>query len=91
MNLESVPLDNAIRVGSIDFEPEGIEKAEKLTLEVALTGTPYVNSWDILGLPGSRWNQCRMKVKITEHLDSETLEALEMGKSVLLADPWPCK
>ncbi len=83
MHMDLVPIGNAIRVGSLVFGLDGIEMAQKLTLEVTLAGTPYANSWDIWVYP-KQVDPKPDEVKITEQLDKEALDALQMGKPVLL-------
>ena len=83
MILDRVPIDNAIKVGTVEFDLKGIEKAQKLKLEVSLDKTPHVNSWDIWVYPEKVRAEPR-DVYITEQLDEKSLESLARGKSVLL-------
>lgn len=88
MEKELVEIDNAIRVGSIDFDLRDIKTAQKLTLEVSLDGTPYANSWDIWVYPKMVLQESAPPspdgIMISEQLNEETMEALQLGKSVLL-------
>jgi hypothetical protein len=83
MEKEEVPVDNGVQVGSLAFDLNRLDTAQKLTLEVSLDGTPYVNSWDIWVYP-KQVDPNPLEVRVTGQLDKEALHALQLGKSVLL-------
>ncbi len=83
LEMDEVPVDNAIPAGSIEFDLQDIIAAQKLTLEVQAERRGIANSWefwvypsDIQPLPG--------EVYITETMDSKAKDILEKGGSVLL-------
>ncbi len=43
---DTIGIGNCIPVGTYLFDPAGIQKAQKLTLEVSIENTPYRNKWD---------------------------------------------
>lgn len=78
-----IPVDNAIWVGSVEYDLREITRAEKLALQVSLENTPYSNHWDfwvypevIEADPGT--------VFITDRWDQEARNRLSNGGSVLL-------
>ena len=80
---DAIPVDNAIPVGSIDFDLQDITAAQRLTLEVIAEGTSISNSWDFW-VYTSDIEPDRGEVYITERLDGKAEGVLEDGGSVLL-------
>ncbi|MEN8202549.1 MAG: sugar-binding domain-containing protein [Bacteroidota bacterium] len=80
---EDVPVDNAIPLGSLEYDLKEITSAEKLTLTVCVEGTPYSNAWDLWVYPQSLKPQ-KEKVRITDKLDRKARSVLDKGGSVLL-------
>jgi len=80
---DKIPIDNATTIGSIDFALDHISEAGKLTLQVALEGTPFSNSWDIWVYP-SRLDMVSGDILITNRLDPAAESVLSEGGSVLL-------
>jgi hypothetical protein len=83
LEMEKIPIDNAIPAGSIDFDLQDINAASKLTLEVHAVGTGISNSWDFWVYP-SDIKTDPGEVHITDRLDMEAEGILENGGSVLL-------
>ena len=80
---DTIKIGNCIPVGTFSFDPAGILKARKLTLEVSLEDTPYRNKWDFWIYP-SQNEIDKGNVLITDKLDKNSEEALRKGGSVLL-------
>jgi len=80
---EEIPVDNAIPLGSIEYDLHQISAAEKLTLRISLENTPYSNAWDLWVYPSSL-NPDKGKVLITDKLDRKAKKVLDTGGSVLL-------
>ena len=83
LEIDKIPVDNAIPAGSIDMDLQGITAANKLTLEVQAEGRSISNSWDFWVYP-SAIKPDKREVHITDRLDMETKGILENGGSVLL-------
>lgn len=83
LEIDKIPVDNAIPAGSIDMDLQGITAANKLTLEVQAEGRSISNSWDFWVYP-SVIKPDQGEVHITDRLDMETKGILENGGSVLL-------
>ncbi len=81
--LKSVPRDNALVLGTVDFELKDIPKAGKYRLEVSLPGTEFRNFWDFWVYPESSTADPQ-EVWVTEQLDKKALRKLNKGASVLL-------
>jgi hypothetical protein len=80
---DTIKIGNCIPVGTFSFDPAGILKARKLTLEVSLEDTPYRNKWDFWIYP-SQNEIDNGNVLITDKLDKNSEETLRKGGSVLL-------
>jgi hypothetical protein len=80
---DTIKIGNCIPVGTFSFDPAGILKARKLTLEVSLEDTPYRNKWDFWIYP-SQNEIDKGNVLITDKLDKNSVETLRKGGSVLL-------
>jgi hypothetical protein len=80
---DEVPVDNAIHLGYMDFDLQGISQAQKLTLQVSAEGTNISNNWDFWVYPADiePWPG---KVHITDRLDAKAEAILADGGSVLL-------
>ncbi len=81
--IAKIPVDNALPVGSIDFDLQNITVAQKLTLEVGAEGKGISNSWDFWVYP-SDIQPDQGEVHITDRLDLKAMNILENGGSVLL-------
>lgn len=74
-------LGNNGNLGDIEFEVK-VDKAEKLMITLALSGTDYMNSWPVWMYP-KEVKVSSEKVVVTESLKEAKL-ALDKGKTVLL-------
>ena len=81
--MDTLRIGNCIPVGSFSFDPAGIIKAQKLTLEVSLANTPYINKWDFWIYPSQNEIDNAI-VLVTDKLDKNAEETLRKGGSVLL-------
>jgi len=80
---DTIETGNCIPVGTYSFDPAGILKAQKLTLEVSVRNTTYKNKWDIWFYPSQ--NEIEPgNILITDKLDKKSEETLRTGGSVLL-------
>lgn len=78
-----IEIGNCQTLGVIECPLQGIEKAERLTLEVKIEGTEAVNDWDFWVYPAVKADKLG-EVYITDTLDSEALKRLENGGKVLI-------
>jgi hypothetical protein len=83
LEIDDMPVDNALAVGSVDFDLQKITAAKKLILEVYAEGTNISNSWDFWVYP-SDIEPDPGEVHITGRLDKKAEGILEDGGSVLL-------
>jgi hypothetical protein len=83
LELDKIPVDNAIPAGSVDFDLQGITAAKKLILEVYSERRNISNSWDFWVYPADI-EPDRDEVYITRNLDIKAEAILEDGGSVLL-------
>lgn len=79
---QNYPIDNGLYVGKIAYELSSIEKASKLSIEVKVSGTTYLNDWNIWVYPAAL-SENTGNVLITSSC-LEALTALRIGKNVLL-------
>lgn len=78
-----IALGNCIGLGRIDVDLNGIEKAEKLTLEVTVDN--YSNSWDVFVYPAVKENiEGEEAIRVVQTLDATTRKYLQDGGNVLL-------
>jgi|WetSurMetagenome_2_1015567.scaffolds.fasta_scaffold00005_4 hypothetical protein len=82
MSMDEIINGNNI-IGVFARDLEEVDKAEKLKLEVSISGTPYKNQWDIWIYP-AEMNVNPGNVFITDKLDDITLGKLKSGDKVLL-------
>jgi len=80
--LNNVPVDNCIPVTSLSLDLSDITGAQKLTLEVAVEKTSFINSWDFWVYPVMPDVE-NGNVLITDSFDSRAVEELNNGGSVL--------
>jgi hypothetical protein len=83
METALVPVNNAFKIGELNYSLKDISKAGKYRLQVSIEGTEYRNSWDFWVYPLSP-DPDPEKVWITEELDKKALKKLSRGGSVLL-------
>ncbi|TFG42577.1 MAG: beta-galactosidase, partial [Bacteroidia bacterium] len=70
---DTIEIGNCIPVGTYSFDPAGILKAQKLTLEVSVQNTSYKNKWDIWIYP-SQNEIDKGNILITDKLDKTSEE-----------------
>jgi len=70
------------RIGSISVPLEGVSKAERFTIEVAMLGTDIANDWSFWVYPSSADLTLPSGVVVTDHWDTAE-EMLKNGRSVL--------
>ncbi len=83
----TIPLGNGFPLGKITARLENVKAPAKLTITVALKGTPYENNWDIWVYPKEFEIEAPKNVLVTERFDEQTIAALEKGRKVLLMPP----
>jgi hypothetical protein len=83
MTIDEIKIGNGIPVGLFAMDIKGITAARKLTFEVSIAGTPFINRWDFWVYP--EVTECDFgKVYITDALDNKAEDFLRKGGSVLL-------
>lgn len=79
-----IPIGNLNRIGKIEFPLNNIDMAQKLVLEVGISGTDAKNTWNFWVYP-SNVSIVNNDVYITDSLDMKALDILEKGGNVLIA------
>jgi hypothetical protein len=82
-NKDVIEIGNCISIGSVSVSLANCSKAQKLTLEVSIKGTPFKNKWDFWVYPANQEIKTG-NVLITENLDEKAEDVLKQGGSVLL-------
>lgn len=78
-----IPLGNAIKLGKVSFPLASITNAEKLTLEVSVGSS--TNGWDFWVYPANKPAiSGEENIRVVQQLDTQTIQFLENGGSVLL-------
>jgi hypothetical protein len=80
---DSIGIGNCAEIGLYQMDLSDLKKAQKLTLEVLLSDTPYKNSWDFWVYPADQEVK-KGRVMVTDKLDKNAEEELKRGGSVLL-------
>ena len=80
---DSVEIGNCISLGSLSFDLAGINKAQKLTLEVSVEKSDIRNRWDFWVYPAKQ-EPVIGNVLVTDRLDKKAESVLKKGGSVLL-------
>ena len=83
MTMDKIDIGNGVPVGLFAMDIPGISDARKLTFEVSVTGTPFVNRWDFWVYPEVGETDAG-EVYIAEDLDKSAEDVLRKGGSVLL-------
>lgn len=79
----TIPLGNGFKLGDINVNLDGMEKAQKLTLTVKVAD--FSNSWDIWVYPFKKEKTPNgEQLRIVSELDEVTITYLENGGKVLL-------
>ncbi|SHI58843.1 Glycosyl hydrolases family 2, TIM barrel domain [Arenibacter nanhaiticus] len=80
-NLESGSLTD---IGSFKFPLKSIDRAQQLTISLALENSHFKNTWDIWVYPSQLPNTDESEIYFTHSLDSKAMKALEKGRKVML-------
>lgn len=83
MNMDEIKIGNGIIAGVFSMDIEGFSDAQKLTFEVTVAGTPFMNRWNLWVYPEVIVNDPE-EVYITEKLDRKAEDVLNRKGSVLL-------
>lgn len=78
----TIPLGNAIPLGTIKQSLQTVQRPERLTLTVSIG--EYQNSWDVFVYPASLPVNAS-EILVTHELDAKALETLNKGGKVLLS------
>jgi hypothetical protein len=83
MTMDEIKIGNGVPVGLFTMDIKAITGARKLTFEVSIAGTTFINHWDFWVYPED--NECDFgKVYVTDVLNEKTEDFLQKGGSVLL-------
>jgi hypothetical protein len=80
---EEIKIGNGITAGSVSMDLSGIISPQKLTLEVSVKNTSFINRWDFWVYP-AKLEITPGKILISDKIDKKTEETLRKGGSVLL-------
>jgi hypothetical protein len=80
---DRIEIGNCSSIGIYQMDLADMKKAQKLTLEVILTNTPFKNKWDFWVYPAAQ-DVKKGEVLVTDKLDNEAELTLKKGGSVLL-------
>ena len=80
---DRIKIGNCSEIGLYQMDLSDLKKAQRLTLEVLLTDTPYKNRWDFWVYPANQEVK-NGKVLVTDKLDKNAEATLKNGGSVLL-------
>jgi hypothetical protein len=80
---DRIDIGNCAEIGLYQMDLSDFKKAEKLTFEVLLAGTPFKNRWDFWVYPADQEVK-KGRVMVTDKLDKNAEEELKRGGSVLL-------
>jgi hypothetical protein len=80
---DKIELGNCLQIGLYQMDLSFIKKAQRLTLEVLLSNTPFRNRWDFWVYPAEQEIK-KGKILVTDKLDSNAETVLKNGGSVLL-------
>jgi len=83
MRMDEIKTGNDNIVGVFAMDLPRFEEAHKLTFEVSIRGTTFMNSWEVWAYPAETKTETG-KVFITDKLDRNTEDILRNGGSVLL-------
>ncbi|HRR16040.1 MAG TPA: glycoside hydrolase family 2 TIM barrel-domain containing protein, partial [Bacteroidales bacterium] len=83
ITIDELPVGNCIGVDTLSMELPGFTRAQKLTLEVRIKNSDFVNRWDFWVYP-SEIEPVAGDVHITEKIDDVTRSVLNNGGRVLL-------
>ena len=78
-----VPVGSGQQLGEVAFDLKGVSRAEMLTIELSLRGTPYKNKWKIWVYP-QRVSVGEISDVVVDTVLDQALVHLAEGKKVLL-------
>lgn len=81
---KDIIIGNNQSLGKVSFALNGIDKAQKLNLEVAFDCTDISNSWDFWVYPQTLPEVNTQDIYITDNIDAEAKKVLDKGGQVLL-------
>ena len=82
---DRIEIGNCSSIGLYQMDLSDLKKAQRLTLEVAISNTLFKNSWDFWVYPAKQQTG-NASVLITDDLNPEAIAKLKEGGSVLLLD-----
>jgi hypothetical protein len=80
---DRIEIGNCSKIGLYQMDLSDLKKAQKLTLEILVSNTPFRNRWDFWVYP-AKLEISNGKVLITDKLDRNAETQLKNGGSVLL-------
>lgn len=80
---KNIPIGNCFDLGEVSFALNDITIPQKLTLEVKIEGTDFINDWDFWVYPAIVEID-NGDIYITDSLDNKAIETLEKGGKVLI-------
>lgn len=83
ISIKDIPVGNCFTLGEITYPLQEIVSPEKLTLEVRIEGTDFINDWDFWVYPAEVSIE-QGNVYITDTLDTKAIETLQAGGNVLI-------
>ncbi|MBJ6367137.1 sugar-binding domain-containing protein [Snuella sedimenti] len=83
-NLNDIKVGSLTDVGKLILPLDIVDKAQQLTVSVALENTAFKNTWQIWVYPNQLPENNTQEVVVSKMLDDKTLSALESGKKVML-------
>ncbi len=81
---KDIHIGSCQQLGTVSFALNGISKAQKLNIEVSLSGTDVVNDWDFWVYPAELPVVNTTEIHITDKIDQQTKDVLDNGGKVLL-------
>jgi hypothetical protein len=81
---QDISFGSALPLGNISVSLAGITQASRLTLEVSIENTPYINNWHIWVYPEKLPEITPKNIYISDTLDNQTIKVLENGGTVFL-------
>ncbi len=84
---QTIPVDNANKVGELSVDIKNFEEPEQCKLEVKLRNTDFANDWDIWVYPAPTQEAVNLKVLVTSQFDAAAQAHLSHGGNLLLTIP----
>ncbi|NKI27574.1 glycoside hydrolase family 2 [Arenibacter sp. 6A1] len=83
-SIKDLEIGSLTDIGSFNFPLNSIDRAQKLTISLALENSLFKNTWDIWVYPSQLPTTDDSEIYFTPSLDSKALKALEKGRKVML-------